>query len=309
MSRSRIEIRAWDYIIVGAGSAGCVLANRLSADPSKRVLLLEAGGEDRDLSLRIPAGLVSAIFDDRFNWKYPYAPDPSRSNQPETWSGGKGLGGSSSINGMLFIRGCREDFDNWARLGCTGWDYASVLPHFRNLENFEGGADDFRGVDGELSVTFPAAKSPLVGGFMAGAQSCGHPEIPDYNGAEAEGVAVTQATIRRGRRHSAARAFLRPVRSRPNLAVLTGAQVTRLIEEEGRIAAVEYQRRGFRKTVRCRGEIILSAGAIGSPKILMVSGIGPADELRGVGVPVLLNAPGIGENLMEHPAEAALWQG
>lgn len=302
MSGSARKIRAWDYIIIGAGSAGCVLANRLSADTSKRVLLLEAGGEDNDLSLRIPAGLVSAIFNDRFNWKYPYAPDPSRNNLPETWSGGKCLGGSSSINGMLFIRGCREDFDNWARLGCKGWDYKSVLPYFRALENFEGGADEFRGGDGELSVTFPAAKSPLVGSFIDAAKDCGHPEIADYNGAFGEGVAVTQATIRRGRRHSAARAFLRPVRGRPNLAVFTGAHVTRLIEEDGRIAAVEYQRRGFGKIAKCRGEVILSAGAIGSPKILMASGIGSADTLRALGVPVVLNSPGIGENLMEHPA-------
>lgn len=302
MSKARPLKSAWDYIIIGAGSAGCVLANRLSADPQKRVLLLEAGGEDNDLSLRIPAGLISAIFNDRFNWKYPYAADPSRDNQPATWSGGKGLGGSSSINGMLFIRGCRDDFDHWARLGCTGWDYASVLPHFRSLESFEGGADEFRGGDGPLSVTFPAAKSPLVESFMEAAEERGHAANPDYNGAQMEGVARAQANIRGGRRHSAARAFLHPVRKRPNLEVLTGAQVTRLEVDEGRVSTVHYMRKGSLQTVQSSGEIILSAGAIGSPKILLSSGIGPAQQLSDLDIPVVLDAPQIGENLMEHPA-------
>jgi len=302
MTKASPANTVWDYIIIGAGSAGCVLANRLSADPKNNVLLLEAGGEDRDLSLRIPAGLVSAIFNDRFNWKYPYAADPSRDNTPSTWSGGKGLGGSSSINGMLFIRGMPDDFDSWSRMGCTGWDYASVLPHFRNLESFEGGADEFRGGEGPLSVTYPAAKSPLVDGFMDAALASGHPANDDYNGAKQEGIARTQATIRRGRRHSSARAFLQPVRQRNNLTVITGAQVTGLEFVGMRMSAVRYVCGGSYERARCGGEGILSAGAIGSPKILLNSGIGPVEQLHGLGIPVVLDAPQVGENLMEHPA-------
>lgn len=292
----------WDFIIIGAGSAGCILANRLSADPSKRVLLLEAGGDDDDLSLRVPAGLISAIFDDRFNWKYPAVADPSRNGLQDRWSGGKCLGGSSSINGMLFIRGAPSDYDHWAQLGCTGWDYSSVLPFFRRIECFEGGSDQYRGGDGLLAVTFPATKPALVDHFIAAAQGCGHPFNPDYNGAEQHGVALAQATIRKGRRASSSQTFLNPVRRRPNLEVRTGAQVSRLMFDGHQVCGVHYVRNGVDEYVRCCGEVILSAGAIGSPKILMLSGVGPKELLQSVGVTPITDSPEVGRNLMEHPA-------
>lgn len=292
---------AWDYIVIGAGSAGCVLANRLSNDRNKRVLLLEAGGENSNLSLRIPAGLMSAIFDDRFNWKYPAVPDRSRNHIEHTWSGGKGLGGSSSINGMLFIRGAPSDYDHWAELGCTGWDYESVLPYFRQMETFEGGADHYRGGEGPLSVTFPSMQPPLLEKFLDTAQNCGHPFNPDYNRAEQHGVAIAQASIRKGRRHSAAQAFLYPARNRANLEICTGAQVTRILFQDKRACGVEYVKNRATQTARCDREVIVSAGAIGSPKILIHSGVGPGQALRDLGIGVIQDASDVGSNLMEHP--------
>lgn len=297
----QVTVQSWDYIIVGAGSAGCVLANRLSADPSVRVLLLEAGGANASLDVRIPAGIGSAIFKDRLNWKYPARPDPTRNDLVDSWSGGRGLGGSSSINGMLFIRGASADYDGWSELGCTGWDYASLLPHFRAIETFEGGADAYRGGTGPLSVTFPAARPQLVSEWIAAALNAGHRLNPDYNGADPEGVGLTQASIRKGRRHSAAEAFLRPVLGRPNLCVQTGSQATRILFENARATGVEYERNGLRETVSCNGEIIISSGAVRTPGLLMHSGIGPKDVLAEFGIPVLRDAPAVGANLMEHP--------
>lgn len=294
-------MQEWDYIIIGAGSAGCVLANRLSRDSNVRVLLLEAGGEDRDLSLRIPAGLMAAIFNDRFNWNYPAVPDPSRDGVEHTWSGGKGLGGSSSINGMLFIRGAPSDYNHWEQLGCAGWGYDSVLPFFRQIETFEGGADHYRGGEGPLSVTFPVAQPPLVATYLEAAQNSGHQLNSDYNGAKPDGVALTQANIRKGRRHSAARAFLHPVRNRANLEIRTGVQATRVLFENKRACGVEYVKNGATHRVQGNGEVIVSAGAIGSPKILMHSGIGPAKELGELGIELIHEAHDVGSNLMEHP--------
>lgn len=292
----------WDYIIVGAGSAGCVLANRLSADPSVRVLLLEAGGKNNSLDIRIPAGIVSALFKEQYNWSYPALPDPTRGDKVDSWSGGRGLGGSSSINGMLYIRGARADFDGWRDLGCTGWDYDAVLPHFRAIETFEGGADAHRGGDGPLSVSFPATRPKLVDTWINAAQACGHPYNPDYNGAEAMGVGVSQASIKRGRRHSAAEAFLKPVMGRSNLHVQTDSQASKILFEEGRAVGVEYYRNGACEEVRCSAEVIVCSGAIGSPKLLMHSGIGPWKTLAEHGIPLLKQIDAVGENLMEHPA-------
>ncbi|MEM6684098.1 MAG: GMC family oxidoreductase N-terminal domain-containing protein [Pseudomonadota bacterium] len=291
----------FDYIIVGAGSAGCVLANRLSADPRNRVLLLEAGGPEKPLQLRMPAGLISAIFDARFNWNYPTVPDASRNDLDYTWSGGKGLGGSSSINGMLFIRGAAADYDGWAQQGCTGWDYASVLPFFKKIEAFEGGSDAFRSGKGPMSVSFPAATPPVVDAFVGAAQACGHPYNDDYNASELHGVALAQANIRNGRRHCAATAYLEPAKTRNNLKIIANATVKKLVVEERRIVGVDYTRDDQPLQSRCRGEVILSAGAIGSPKLLMTTGIGPADELRKHGIAVQLDQPSVGRNLMEHP--------
>lgn len=292
----------WDYIIVGAGSAGCVLANRLSADPSISVLLLEAGGRNNALDIRIPAGLTSAIFKDRYNWKYPAAPDASRDHVVDSWSGGKGLGGSSSINGMLFIRGSKADYDGWSDLGCSGWDYESVLPHFCAIESFQGSPDDYRGDAGPVSVSFPPVRSALIDAWILAAQNCGHRLNPDYNAAAQLGVANAQASIRKGRRHCAAEAFLAPVMGRPNLEVRTGSQATRIHFEGERAASLEYLRDGRCERVACAGEIIVSCGAIGSPRLLMHSGIGPDDVLSENGIPVVRDVARVGANLMEHPA-------
>lgn len=292
---------SWDYIIVGAGSAGCVLANRLSADPEVSVLLLEAGGRNRSLDVRIPAGISAAIFKDTLNWKYPAQPDPTRNGLVDSWFGGRGLGGSSSINGMLFIRGARADYDGWSERGCVGWDYDSLLPHFRAIECFEGGSDEYRGGGGPLSVTFPAARPQLIGEWIDTAQRCGHRLNADYNGADPEGVAMTQATIKNGRRHSAAEAFLTPVLGRRNLVVRTDCQARRILFDGSRATGVEYQRGGTCETARCAGEVLISTGAVRSPGLLMHSGIGPEKVLAEHGISAVRTAEAVGANLMEHP--------
>ncbi|MFK7958483.1 MAG: GMC family oxidoreductase [Lysobacterales bacterium] len=293
---------SWDYIIVGAGSAGCVLANRLSENPAVKVLLLEAGGRNNALDIRMPAGLASAIFKQRYNWQYPARPDPTRNDAVDTWSGGRGLGGSSAINGMLFIRGARADYDGWQQQGCTGWDYDSVLPHFRAIERFEGGGDAYRGGEGPLSVSLPATRPPLLDVWLEAAQSCGHPYNDDYNGADPMGVGISQSSIKKGRRHSAAEAFLNPVIQRANLKVLTEAKAAKVLFDGHRACGVEYIRDGQSHKVRCAGEVIISCGAIGSPKLLMHSGIGDGERLQEYGLAVLRNAQRVGANLMEHPA-------
>jgi choline dehydrogenase len=292
----------YDYIIVGAGTAGCILANRLSENPEQRVLLLEAGGRNNALDIRMPAGIASALFKPRYNWQYPARPDPTRNDMVDSWSGGRGLGGSSSINGMLFIRGARADYDGWAEAGCTGWDYDSVLPHFRDVESFEGGGDRYRGGAGPLSVSFPATGEKLIDVWLDAACNSGHQRNPDYNGAEHLGAARAQSSIRRGRRHSTAEAFIKPALQRPNLEVRTGCQVTRVLIEDGRARGVEYERSGSRETVRSDGEIVVCTGAIATPRLLMHSGIGPGDTLREYDIEMLKDVPAVGANLMEHPA-------
>ncbi|TWB58517.1 choline dehydrogenase [Nitrospirillum viridazoti] len=298
---------SFDYVIVGAGSAGCVLADRLSADGAS-VLLLEAGARDRSPFIHIPAGeamLFSALGKwfgaGDVNWAYPAEPDPSRNGLRDIWSAGKILGGGSSINGMMWVRGNPGDFDAWARMGCQGWSYADVLPYFKSAETNEGGASETRGGMGPQPASALRLKHKLTDRFIQAAMALGHPYNPDQNGVAQEGVGPCQASQKAGLRYSSARSFLKPVLKRPNLLVRTKARVLRIGTEGGRATRVRYQWEGQEYGARAHREIIVSAGAIGSPKLLMLSGIGPADHLRGMGIDVVRDSPGVGGNLQEHP--------
>ena len=290
----------WDVIVAGGGSAGCVIANRLSADPSRRVLLLDAGRPDNHLYTRVPAGQMPAFTRSDMNWLYEAEPDPSIDGRVQVWPAGKVLGGGSSINGMMFVRGHRWDYDRWAQLGCEAWDYQSLLPYFRRLEANEGGADDYRGADGPQSVSSVRVDHPLNHAFLQAAVAAGIPFNPDLNGAAAEGVGYCQATQRRGWRHSTAQAYIRPVKNRRNLHVLFHCRVDRVVLEDGRAVGVVCSRRGARHAFRARSGVVVSAGAIASPKLLLLSGIGPQAELVRHGIAPMHDLPGVGRNLQEH---------
>lgn len=290
----------FDTIIVGAGSAGCVLANRLSADPQRRVLLIEAGPRDWHPFIHMPAGLARLVTNTRLNWNYDTEPEPALDGRRLWWPRGKVLGGSSSINAMCYVRGVAGDYDRWAQAGATGWDWNSVLPWFRHSEGNTRGSDALHGGDGPLKVADLRYVNPLSRAFIEAGQQAGHALNDDFNGPLHEGVGLYQVTQKDGSRCSSAAGYLSPVRGRGNLQVLTGAQVERLSVAQGRVTGVVVRHGGQQKQLHARAEVLLSAGAINSPQLLMLSGIGPADHLRAHGIAVQLDQPGVGGNLQDH---------
>ncbi len=290
----------YDYIIIGAGSAGCVLANRLSADPAIKVLLLEAGPRDWHPLIHMPAGIAKLVGKKGVNWDYSTEPEPQLDGRRLWWPRGRVLGGSSSINAMCYIRGVAGDYDAWSAAGAEGWDWDTVLPYFRRAEDNTRGADAFHGAGGPLGVADLRYHNPLSEAFLQAGQQAGYPLNDDFNGAQQEGVGYYQVTQRNGARCSSAAGYLSPVRKRPNLTVTTGAQVSRVVIEHGRAVAVVY---GVGSKAFCQPaarEVILCGGALNSPQLLMLSGVGPADALRRHGITVLADLPGVGANLQDH---------
>ncbi|AJG22326.1 GMC family oxidoreductase [Cupriavidus basilensis] len=299
----------FDYIVVGAGSAGCVLANRLSASPNVSVLLLEAGKDAEPFWVRTPAGVGNLFFNERLNWKFFTEPEANLGDRQVYWPRGKILGGSSSINGMVYVRGFASDYDRWQAQGNPGWAWSDVLPYFKRAEHNDYGASESRGVGGPLHVSFPHRQHPTTEAFVRAGAAVGLTRHDDVvAGGDAEGVGYLQHTIGEGRRWSSAHAYVRPVRQRTNLAIESEAVVTRLHLDGRCVVGVEYIRRGQSRTIRARREVILSAGAIGSPHLLMLSGIGPPDHLQEMGVRVRHALPGVGCNLQDHLAINACYE-
>jgi choline dehydrogenase len=294
----------YDHIIIGAGSAGCVLANRLSADPARKVLLLESGSSDRKLEIHIP-GAYTELNRSTVDWSFWTEPQKHVDGRRLYIPRGRTLGGSSSTNAMAYVRGNRADYDEWAALGNRGWGYEDLLPYFKRSEHNEDHGEPWHGRGGPLNVTLSRRASPLAEAFLDSCEQAGIPRNPDYNGADQWGASLLQFTIKGNRRHSAAAAFLKPVLDRPNLRVVTRCHVVRILFEKGRAVGVECLHGGRERVVyRCGGDVILSAGAIQSPQILMLSGIGDPEQLGRHGIPVVQSLPGVGKNLQDH-----VWSG
>ncbi len=297
----------YDYVIVGAGSAGCVLAARLTENPSTQVLLLEAGPPDDADEIHIPAAL-NLLFKSTYDWDYQTVPQERAAGRAIYWPRGRTLGGSSSINAMIYIRGSRYDYDTWRdEYGCEGWSYTDLLPYFLRSEGNSRGASAYHGADGPLSVQDPKYKSAVTAAFVDAARQWGMEANDDFNGRRQDGAGFYQVTQRNGRRWSAADAFLHPAAGRPNLTVQTDALVTGVAVEGGRAVGVRYLLRGVEEMARAESEVILAAGAIGSPHLLMLSGIGPADHLAEHGIGLIADSPGVGANLSDHPIVTAMW--
>jgi len=304
-----VDGATFDYVIVGAGSAGCVLAERLSANGRHRVLVIEAGGSDRRFYVQMPLGYGKLFYDPAVNWLYATEPDPGLAGNRDHWPRGKVLGGSSSINAMVWIRGHASDYDDWEAEAGSAWGWEAARAAYRAIEDNEGGEDEWRGTGGPLFISANRRDlHPLVETFLRSAEAAGLPRNEDFNGARQEGVGIYQMTIRNARRNSAARAFLRPAMKRPNVTVLTHAQVTRVLFEGRRAVGVEYRRQGGSGRVRAESDVILAGGAVGSPHLLMLSGIGPAAQLKALGIAVVAEAPNVGRNLNDHQGLNYTWR-
>lgn len=293
----------FDFIVVGAGAAGCVLANRLSADPKNKVLLLEAGGPDKQGEIHMPLAF-SKLFESEVDWNYKTEPEPSSANAQYYWPRGKVLGGSTSINAMIYMRGHRLNFDGWAKEGCEGWSFKDVLPYFKKAQNQERGADDYHAVGGPLNVADPRDPRPLTEAIIDACGQAGIPRNPDFNGAEQDGAGLYQLTQKKGKRCSTVVAYLKEVARRPNLTIKVRSQVKKLLFEGRRCTGVELL---DGTAYRADREVVLCGGAVNSPQVLMLSGIGPADQLRQHGIDVFQDLSGVGNHLMDHPALAVTW--
>jgi choline dehydrogenase len=294
------DILEADFVIVGAGSAGCVLAARLTEDPNIKVILLEAGGKDSNMWIHIPLGFGKTFADKRVNWCYETEPDPGAGGRKIFWPRGKVLGGSSSINGMVYIRGQNEDFDHWRQLGNPGWSAADVLPYFKRAEHQTRGEDDFHATGGPLCVSDVQDGHPLCEAFIKACVEAGYKRNDDFNGPDQDGVGYHQTTIRDGKRCSTAVGYLHPAMKRPNLQVVTHAHTQKVLFDGTRATGVAFRRDGRDNVARARREVILCAGAIGSPQILMLSGVGPHAHLQEMGIPVVHHLPGVGQSLQDH---------